>query len=57
MLSPVKDFGSFRLDEEDPEFIKDLALGKEISIDNLFKLGEWVDITGTNKGKGFCRCY
>ncbi len=52
-VEPGKGLWEFRLNEEDSEFIKDLALGKEISIDNVFKLGEWVDITGTNKGKGF----
>ena len=43
----------FRLNEEDAEFIKDLTLGKEITVDSLFTLGQLVDVTGVNKGKGF----
>lgn len=34
------------------DFIKDLKLGQEVSV-NLFSEGEFVDITGTSKGKGF----
>lgn len=39
--------------EEENEFIKALLPGKEITADEIFKLGEWVDVTGINKGKGF----
>lgn len=44
----------FRLLEgESTDFIKSLAPGKEITVDNLFTLGQLVDVTGINKGKGF----
>jgi large subunit ribosomal protein L3 len=42
----------FHLDGMSEEFIKDLTPGKEITVD-LFKLGQFVDVTGINKGKGF----
>lgn len=42
----------FLLDGMSEEFIKDLTPGKEITVD-LFKLGQFVDVTGVNKGKGF----
>lgn len=31
----------------------DLALGREISVGEVFSEGEWVDVIGTSKGKGF----
>lgn len=34
------------------DFVNDLSLGQEIKVD-LFKEGEYVDVTGTSKGKGF----
>lgn len=43
----------FRLDDASEEFVKDLAPGKEITLDSLFTIGQFVDVTGTNKGKGF----
>ncbi len=43
----------FRLDDEDSELMKDLTLGKEFTVDGLFTLGQLVDVTGINKGKGF----
>ncbi len=52
-VEPGKGLWEFRLTDEDSEFVKDLSLGKEITVDQLFKLGAWVDVTGTNKGKGF----
>lgn len=33
-------------------FTKDYTLGESISVD-LFEPGEWVDVVGTSKGKGF----
>lgn len=33
-------------------FVNDLSLGQEVKVD-LFKEGEYVDVTGTSKGKGF----
>ena len=47
-----KGLWEFRLDGMSEEFIKDLTPGKEITVD-LFKLGQLVDVTGINKGKGF----
>ena len=52
-VEPGKGLWEFKLNDEDSEFIKELSLGKEITVDKLFKLGAWVDVTGTNKGKGF----
>lgn len=43
----------FRLNDEDSEFIKKLTIGKEITVDTIFTLGQFVDVTGINKGKGF----
>jgi large subunit ribosomal protein L3 len=43
----------FRLQDEDSDFLKDLTPGKEITVDSLFKSGQFVDVTGINKGKGF----
>ena len=34
------------------DFVNGLSLGQEIKVD-LFKEGEFVDVTGTSKGKGF----
>jgi len=33
--------------------IEDVSLGDEIRIENVFKVGQMVDITGLSKGKGF----
>src|SRR5690606_4294871 len=33
-------------------FVDDLEVGKEVTVD-IFKEGEYVDITGVSKGKGF----
>ena len=52
-VEPGKGLWEFQLSGEDSEFVKELSLGKEITVDKLFKLGTWVDVTGTNKGKGF----
>jgi large subunit ribosomal protein L3 len=35
------------------EFEGELVLGKEISVGDVFAEGEWVDVVGTSKGKGF----
>jgi large subunit ribosomal protein L3 len=48
-----KDLWEFRLEGEAQDFLIGLTLGKEITLDDLFKLGQLVDITGINKGKGF----
>lgn len=34
------------------DFVDDLSLGQEVNVE-LFKEGEFVDVTGTSKGKGF----
>lgn len=34
------------------EFVNNLSIGDEVKVD-LFKEGEFVDVTGTSKGKGF----
>ena len=34
------------------DFVNDLTLGQEVTVD-LFNEGEFVDVTGTSKGKGF----
>ncbi|MGP2569721.1 50S ribosomal protein L3 [Ornithobacterium rhinotracheale] len=34
------------------DFVNEMSLGQEVKVD-LFKEGEYVDITGTSKGKGF----
>jgi large subunit ribosomal protein L3 len=49
-LVPQKtmEFRKFRV-----EFEGDLALGKEIAVGEVFNEGEWVDVIGTSKGKGF----
>ena len=33
--------------------ISDYNLGQQLKIEDAFKEGEWVDVTGTSKGKGF----
>ena len=43
------EFRKFR-DEFEGE---DLALGREIAVGDVFNEGEWVDVIGTSKGKGF----
>ena len=35
------------------EFEGELVLGKEIAVGDVFAEGEWVDVVGTSKGKGF----
>lgn len=55
-VEPGSGLWEFALDEGtdgEDEVIKDLSLGKEITVDAIFKLGEWVDITAISKGKGF----
>lgn len=42
----------YKLVEFKGEFVKQLSLGQEVGVD-VFKEGEYVDVTGTSKGKGF----
>ncbi len=44
--SPKKKVAEFKF------FTKDFALGESINVD-MFSPGEWVDVIGTSKGKGF----
>lgn len=44
----VVEFRKFR-----DEFGDDLKLGQVINISDVFSEGEWVDVVGTSKGKGF----
>lgn len=48
-LSPMKYLKEFRVDDKD---LKDYEVGQEIKADR-FKEGDFVDITGTTKGRGF----
>jgi large subunit ribosomal protein L3 len=34
------------------EFVDEVKVGEEVTV-NLFAEGEYVDVTGTSKGKGF----
>lgn len=52
-VEPGINLWELRITEEDHEFLKGISLGMEMTIDKLFKLGTYVDVTGTNKGKGF----
>ncbi|MDI6793677.1 MAG: 50S ribosomal protein L3 [bacterium] len=47
-VSPMKNLREFRLDD-----ISGYNPGQEIKADGFFKPGEYVDVTGTSKGKGF----
>jgi len=38
---------------EDSKVMEDLQTGDEIRVETLFATGEYVDVTGTSKGKGF----
>lgn len=42
----------YKLVEFEGAFIDDLSLGQAVKVD-LFREGEFVDVTGTSKGKGF----
>lgn len=42
----------YKLVEFHGEFVNELSLGQEVTV-NVFKEGEFVDVTGTSKGKGF----
>jgi large subunit ribosomal protein L3 len=46
---PRKHLKEFRCDESDLEAYE---VGEELGAD-LFRVGEWVDVTGTSKGRGF----
>lgn len=48
-----KDLWEFRLEGEAGNFFTDLTPGKEITLDDVFSSGQFVDVTGINKGKGY----
>ncbi|MCX7965176.1 MAG: 50S ribosomal protein L3 [Syntrophorhabdaceae bacterium] len=48
-ITPLKFIKEFRVTEEE---LESTEIGAQISVD-LFKPGEYVDVTGTSKGKGF----
>ncbi|MGI9527595.1 MAG: 50S ribosomal protein L3 [Weeksellaceae bacterium] len=55
MLGHFKKAGTtpkYKLVEFKGAFVKELSLGDEVGVD-VFKEGEYVDVTGTSKGKGF----
>jgi len=49
-VEPGKGLCEFRIPELD--IIKDIQLGSEITVD-IFKEGQYIDVSGTSKGKGF----
>jgi len=48
-VKPLKVLREFRVPEDS---MADLSLGQEVDV-SLFKPGDYVDVTGTSKGKGF----
>ena len=48
-VKPLKVLREFRVSEDS---VADLSLGQEVDV-SLFKPGDYVDVTGTSKGKGF----
>jgi large subunit ribosomal protein L3 len=49
-VEPGKGLWEFRVNKSDK--LAELAAGAELKVD-LFSVGQWVDVTGTSKGKGF----
>ena len=43
----------FRTNDGYSEFTGDVALGANITVSDIFEKGEYVDVVGTSKGKGF----
>ncbi len=48
-----KGLHEFRLEDEQASFVEALIPGKEFLVGDLFRTGQLVDVTGTNKGKGY----
>jgi large subunit ribosomal protein L3 len=44
--------GLWEIDIDDSDNLGELALGAELKVD-LFRVGQWVDVTAKSKGKGF----
>ncbi|HKZ10232.1 MAG TPA: 50S ribosomal protein L3 [Rhodanobacteraceae bacterium] len=49
-VEPGRGLWEFRLDDKDAE---KYAVGAEIKVDDVFKVGQIVDVAGVSKGKGF----
>lgn len=49
--TPKRDIAEFR--DFRSEFDGMVELGKEIRVQDVFKVGDWLDAIGTSKGKGF----
>ncbi len=47
-LKPLKHLAEFELKENE-----NLELGQEVKVEDIFEVGDLVDITGTSKGRGF----
>ncbi len=52
-VEPGRGIWEFRINDADK--LNDVALGAELKADR-FAEGQWVDVTGTSKGKGFAGC-
>jgi large subunit ribosomal protein L3 len=50
---PKQKMVEFRTTHGYTQFGEDVALGSQISVADLFEAGEFVDVVGTSKGKGF----
>jgi large subunit ribosomal protein L3 len=49
-VEPGRGLWDFRLDDKDAD---KYAVGAEIKVDDVFKVGQMVDVAGVTKGKGF----
>lgn len=49
--TPKRKLVEFRSEEED--FLQDVVLGQVIRVENVFSEGDFIDVIGTSKGKGF----
>ena len=49
-VEPGRGLWEFRLDDKDAD---KYAVGAEIKVDDVFKVGQMVDVAGVSKGKGF----
>jgi len=49
-LSPKRSLKEFRCD---PEFIAKFEVGQELKIEEVFEEGQFVDVRGTSRGRGF----
>jgi large subunit ribosomal protein L3 len=49
-VEPGRGLWEFRLDDKDAD---KYAVGAEIKVDDVFKVGQMVDVAGVTKGKGF----